>query len=135
MSGSPGSTRLTHAHALASRSTDLDVESSVRSVWPGVCTLAVRRAPGSACHGYLASTATPGRLARAAEPRLQLLRISGVGSRPQEQQTVSSVGHARLAKDGRLSPNRLLREVRPAGATARVGLDRAMVRGLRYVES
>jgi hypothetical protein len=32
-------------------------------------------------------------------------------------------------------PNPLLREVRPAGATALVGLKSAMVRGLRYVES
>jgi hypothetical protein len=32
-------------------------------------------------------------------------------------------------------PNPLLREVRPAGATALAGLKSAMVRGLRYVES
>jgi hypothetical protein len=72
---------------------------------------------------------------RTAEPRLRVLRSSGDCLRPKAQPAVSSVGGARQAQDGRLSPDRLLCEVRPTGAHALGGLVGNVVRGLRYVGS
>lgn len=126
---------MTHAIALASRSTEADVIWSLGYHGSGVGTLALSWAPGSACHGYLAFTATLPDL-----PAPPSLDCSSWGPTAWAHAPMSSKRFLPSVKPGLLRvvaypPNRLLHEVRPAGATALVGLDRAMVRGLGDLES